>query len=328
MRVILPITRPPILQTFIPSKPKTKKYHRPTWGISMGVMVILTTLGFGMVRSGRLLGDDHLPYPFPIATQSETSFSSPPFPSFSNSSKARPLTQGFHRHREALDQPGHQDHQPRDSPEPDQVPAAPSSESPVFPKKPIRTRAERVVKAPMTHSPGHKGRGVANPAPRIPIPQDDTERLRRGSSLVRKHLYRQAIDMLRPVFAQPPEGWSPWFWMGTAYLGLGHYEEARGYFREGLARDGTIPELWVQCAVAEHQRGRFSQALTLLRQAELLAPALPHVHLNLAFTLERQGYTTLALQHYRIYLSVTDRNSSHFSTRRKVIDRILNLEGS
>ena len=89
-----------------------------------------------------------------------------------------------------------------------------------------------------------------------------------------------------------------------------------------------FPELWVQCALAEHQRGKYSKALSLLRQAELLAPTLPHVHLNLAFTLESQGNTSSALRHYRQYLHLTNRNPSYLSTRQKVLNRILNLEPS
>ena len=53
---------------------------------------------------------------------------------------------------------------------------------------------------------------------------------------------------------------------------------------------------------AEHLRGQYSQALNLLHQAELLAPTLPQVHLNLALILESQGNTSSALRHYRQYL--------------------------
>ncbi len=157
---------------------------------------------------------------------------------------------------------------------------------------------------------------------------DDAERLSQGSSLVRKRLYLEAIEVLEPLFATPPEEWETWFWMGTAQMGVSRYEKARDYFREGLARDETIPELWVQCALAEHQRGKYSQALSLLRQAEFLAPNLPQVHLNLAFTLERQGNTSSALRHYRQYLSLTNRNLSYLATRQKVLERILNLDQS
>ena len=153
-------------------------------------------------------------------------------------------------------------------------------------------------------------------------------RLAQGQSLVKQHRYLKAVETLGQLFVSPPEEWEPWFWMGTAHMGLGHYEEAREWFREGLARDETIPQLWVQWAIVQHQRGKFSQSLDALRQAELLAPRLPKVQLNLAYALENQGHTRSALEHYRQYLSLTDHNPLHFSTRKKVLDRILHLEKS
>jgi tetratricopeptide (TPR) repeat protein len=181
------------------------------------------------------------------------------------------------------------------------------------------------AKAPIAPSTNEGVVFARGQAPEKQPSLDEAERLRQGSSLVRKRLYLEAIEVLEPLFATPPEEWDTWFWMGTAQMGLSHYEEAQEYFREGLARDETIPELWVQWALTEHQRGRYSHALNLLRQAELLAPTLPHIHLNLAFTLERQGNTNSALQHYRKYLSVTDHNRLYLSIRKKVLDRIMHL---
>ena len=166
------------------------------------------------------------------------------------------------------------------------------------------------------------------PTSKIRFPGSPEVRLAQGRSLVKQHRYLKAVEALKQLFVSLPEEWEPWFWMGTAHMGLGHYEEAREWFREGLARDETIPQLWVQWAIVEHQRGKFSQSLDALRQAELLAPRLPEVQLNLAFALENQGHTLSALEHYRQYLSLTDHNPLHFSTRKKVLDRILHLEKS
>lgn len=156
----------------------------------------------------------------------------------------------------------------------------------------------------------------------------DAERLSQGRSLVKRRLYSEAVATLSPLFATLPNQWEPWFWMGTAHMGLGQYDEAKEAFREGLARNETISQLWVQLAIVEHQHGQYSQALDALRQAELLTPNLPGVQLNLGFTLEGQGNAKSALQHYRQYLTLTDRNPVHLSTRKKVLDRILRLERS
>ena len=184
---------------------------------------------------------------------------------------------------------------------------------------------------PQPHkNPDHKEKYVTHATttlrPHSPIAPED--RFAQVKSHVRHHRYLEAVEVLEPLFLSLPEDWESWFWMGTAHLGLEHYEEAREAFREGLARDETIPQLWVQWAIVEHQRGKYSQSLDALRQAELLAPALPEVQLNLAFSLEHLGNTRPALEHYRQYLSLTDHNPVHYSTRKKVLDRILHLEKS
>ena len=180
------------------------------------------------------------------------------------------------------------------------------------------------------NKPDHKEKHVphATSTFRSHSPISPEDRFAQVRSHVRQHRYLEAVEVLEPLFLSLPEDWESWFWMGTAQLGLEHYEEAREAFREGLARDETIPQLWVQWAIVEHQRGKYSQSLDALRQAELLAPALPEVQLNLAFSLETLGHTRPALEHYRQYLSLTNHNPVHRSTRKKVLDRILYLEKS
>ena len=133
------------------------------------------------------------------------------------------------------------------------------------------------------------------------------------------------MAVLQPLFAEPPERWEPWFWLGTAQLGLGQLEQARGSLMEGLARDATVPQLWVQRALVSQQQGRFGEALDALRQAELLAPKLPEVHLNLAYALEVEGNRLVALKHYRAFLTLTEGKKAYHPTRRKVLDRISRL---
>lgn len=272
--------------------------------LSFCVIASLTALGSGMFWEGSPEGNT------------------------SGSSKVPSFTKVVPPQEVYRDEAGPQKPQPRDPSVSDDKRALVSRPSPSLPKKTSRKKKELEAKTPFSRSTDEGVNSDRGPAPQMLHSLGNSERLSQGITLVRKRLYLEAIEVLEPLFALPPEEWETWFWMGTAQMGLGHYEEAQEYFREGLARDETIPELWVQGAVAEHQRGRYSHALNLLRQAELFAPSLPQVHLNLAFTLESQGNTRSALQHYRQYLSVTKRNASYLSTRQKVLDRILNLEPS
>ena len=133
------------------------------------------------------------------------------------------------------------------------------------------------------------------------------------------------MTVLQPLFVQPPEHWEPWFWLGTAQLGLGQWEKARASLVEGLARDATVPQLWVQRALVSQQQGRFGEALDALRQAELLAPELPDVQLNLAYALDAEGNRLVAIKHYRTFLSLTEGKNPYHATRKKVLERISRL---
>lgn len=160
--------------------------------------------------------------------------------------------------------------------------------------------------------------------PRNATPGD--VKLARARHLIQTRRYARAVITLRPLFVTPPKTWEPWFWLGTAQLGLGQWEKARNSLVEGLARDATVPQLWVQRALVSQQRGRFGEALDALRQAELLAPKLPEVQLNLAYSLEALGERQVAVTHYRTFLSLTEGKRAYHATRKKVLDRIIRLE--
>ncbi len=143
--------------------------------------------------------------------------------------------------------------------------------------------------------------------------------------LITQRYYAQAVTVLSPLFVTPSRTWELWFWFGTAQLGLGQWEEARESFLEGLARDAAVPQLWVHHALVSQQQGRPDEALAALRQAELLAPQLPEVQLNLAYVLEVQGATPVAVEHYRMFLALTKDNNVYDGTREKVRKHLLRL---
>ena len=150
-------------------------------------------------------------------------------------------------------------------------------------------------------------------------------KLARAQYFIKKRRYARAVAVLQPLFEEPPEPWEPWFWLGTAQLGLGQWEKAWASLVEGLARDATVPQLWVQRALVSQQQGRFAEALDALRQAELLAPRLPKVQLNLAYSLDAQGNPSAAVKHYRQFLSLTEGQKAYHATRKKVLDRLGSL---
>ena len=154
------------------------------------------------------------------------------------------------------------------------------------------------------------------------------QRLVKAQLLIEQQSHADAMEVLEPLFVDPPSTWEPWFWMGTAQLGLGNLGKAEEAFMEGLVRDDTVPYLWVQRAVIAQQRGQYGQAMDALRQAEFLDPELPEVQLNLAYNLEQQGHNRLARRHYQRYLSLTEGKMTYHAVRRKVLERVLRMGSS
>jgi len=162
------------------------------------------------------------------------------------------------------------------------------------------------------------------PIPRNATPLEAT--IVQAKYLIKKRRYGQAVTVLQPLFVTPPKTWEPWFWLGTAKLGLGQWKGAEDSFLEGLARDATVPQLWVQRALVSQQQGKFGEALEALRQAELIAPQLPEVQLNLAYSLEVQGHLQRAVDHYHTFLALTEGNPAYHPARKKVLERVIRLE--
>ncbi len=159
-----------------------------------------------------------------------------------------------------------------------------------------------------------------------PSATSSAAKLVRAQDLIKQQQYGQAVTSLQPLFVKPPDRWEPWFWLGTAQLGLGQLEEAEESFVEGLARDATVPQLCVQRALVSQQQGKFGEAVEALRQAELIAPQLPEVQLNLAYSLEVQGHIEPAVDHYHTFLALTEGNPAYYPARRKVLERVIRLE--
>lgn len=224
--------------------------------------------------------------------------------------------------------------QAHDVPEPSSRHSAPSQTARPKVSEPSTRRLAQPTPKPLAAAK-HPSRGTVNAPPsrqqkkNVSRPRNATPgdvRLARARHLIHTRRYARAVTTLRPLFVTPPKTWEPWFWLGTAQLGLGQWEEARNSLVEGLARDATVPQLWVQRALISQQRGRFGEALDALRQAELLAPKLPEVQLNLAYSLEALGDRQAAVTHYRTFLTLTEGKRAYHATRKKVLDRIIRLE--
>lgn len=189
-------------------------------------------------------------------------------------------------------------------------------------KAPVESRREpssvQVKKPASSH--GKRERVMEQPRPRKPLTPE--RRLTLAQRLIKSQDYARAVTLLTPLINGSPQEWEPWFWMGTAELGLGNMDEADRYFIEGLARNSTVPELWVQRALVVQQRGNYAESVELLRQAEILAPDLPEVALNLGYSLDGMARRDAALRYYQRFLTLTEGNPAYLSARKMVLQRV------
>jgi len=79
--------------------------------------------------------------------------------------------------------------------------------------------------------------------------------------------------------------------------------------------------------IEDHYQANFRYE-KLFMSAELIAPKLPKVQLNLAYSLEVQGYIKNAVEHYYTFLALTEGKNSYRATRKKVLERIIQLENT
>jgi tetratricopeptide (TPR) repeat protein len=156
-------------------------------------------------------------------------------------------------------------------------------------------------------------------------PEDDAGRIALTRLVIQRGAYSEAVEILQPIFRAPPKNWEPWFWMGTAQLGLGQHALADTYLSQALAREGKLPQLWVQRAVAAQQQGDNTRALQLLREAERLDPALPEIQLNIAYSSDAMGNIDAAIQAYRSFLAMTEGKAPYVNQRREVLQRLSRL---
>ena len=155
-----------------------------------------------------------------------------------------------------------------------------------------------------------------------PLPLSPANRIRHAQEVIQAGNYEKAVELLSPLFREPPVNWQPWFWMGTALLGKGDMEQADQFFLSGLARNDKIPQLWIQRALVAQQSGNYQLAIHELKQAESLKADLPHIHLNMGYAYEQLGKDRLANQYYRKFLNLSEGNPAFFSTRKKLFARV------
>ena len=150
------------------------------------------------------------------------------------------------------------------------------------------------------------------------------KQLKQARHLINIGSYAEAIDILKPIIDRQEEIWDTYLLMGAAYLGLGELDYAETYSEMGLAINGKVPQLWLQCAIVEQQRGKHEAALRILNEAEKLAPDIPEVQLNIGYSYDTIGNQRLSVKAYNSFLKLTEGNPAYMMVRYKVLERLRN----
>ena len=152
------------------------------------------------------------------------------------------------------------------------------------------------------------------------------KQLNRAKDLVNAGSCKEAIEVLKPVIDSPSGTWEAYLLMGAAYLSLGELYYAETYLDMGLAINRKQPQLWVQRAIVEQQRGEHEAALRILHESEKLAPTMPKVLLNIGYSNDAIGNKQLAAKSYQSFLGVTEGKPAYSVVRLKVLDRLASLK--
>jgi len=145
------------------------------------------------------------------------------------------------------------------------------------------------------------------------------KRILLGQEAVISGDYRKAILTLRPVLFNNKANWEVLFWIGSAKLGLGLYNEADDYFKNALALNSEIPQLWTQRAIIAQEKNNHIAALKFLHKAQTLSPNAPEIILNIAYSNDALGDRNGAVYAYREFLSLT-RNNTLFAQQRQAVN--------
>lgn len=169
-------------------------------------------------------------------------------------------------------------------------------------------------------------RGATNETVVKSLPDIKSE-IDRAKHMINVGSYEKAVNILKPVIKNYVATWKVYLLIGTAYLGLNELDLAEKYLDKGLAITGRQPQLWLQRAVVEQQRGDHETALQLLQESLKLAPAMPEVQLNIGYSINTMGDRPLEAKiEYKLFLDLTENKSAYFTVRKKVMERVVSLK--
>ena len=150
------------------------------------------------------------------------------------------------------------------------------------------------------------------------------ERISTAADALQRGDRATAIQVLEN-FQGGEDRWEVPFWLGTAHLLDGNYEDAALFLDDALALESDLADLWVQRAVVAQELGRPQVALQFLEVAVQVDASSPLAYLNAAVAYESLGDTENARGAYGRFLRLAAEGGGTNRLRRlrrDVLDRI------
>ncbi|MEM9603847.1 MAG: tetratricopeptide repeat protein [Pseudomonadota bacterium] len=136
-------------------------------------------------------------------------------------------------------------------------------------------------------------------------PNNTKARLLLGRLLTMSRDASKAVLVLKPLLLQENYNWQPWFWAGTALLQIRELSGAARLLDQALARNRSVPAIWVQRAIVEQENGSAESALQLLHAASKISPHNTSVLLNMAISTNKVDHLShLSEGYYKKYVKM------------------------
>jgi len=134
--------------------------------------------------------------------------------------------------------------------------------------------------------------------------------------------YQQALSSLETLSPKPKHRADFWLIKGSIHLGLGQLELAEQAFASAQALAPGNPQIAVQRAIINQEKGDHAVALQILRDAATLHSNVPEIYLNQGYSLQALGNERDAGRSFRVFLRLTE-GRSLYAGQRKVVNEWL-----
>jgi lipoprotein NlpI len=125
-----------------------------------------------------------------------------------------------------------------------------------------------------------------------------------GTAYIKLGQYQQAIGYFREMLRIKPDYVGAWNNLGMCYDGLGQYQQAIGYFREALRIKPDFADAWNNLGMSHGKLGKYQQAIGYFQEALRINPNFADAWNNLGMSYDGLGQYPQAIGCFREALRI------------------------